>query len=32
MNEQIIAVDFDGTLRENKWPEISFLLLTLLAN
>ena len=22
MNEQIIAVDFDGTLCENKWPEI----------
>ena len=22
MNEQIIAVDFDGTLCEKKWPEI----------
>jgi hypothetical protein len=22
MNKQIIAVDFDGTLCENKWPEI----------
>lgn len=22
MNEQIIAVNFDGTLCENKWPEI----------
>ena len=22
MNEQIIAVDLDGTLCENKWPEI----------
>lgn len=22
MSEQIIAVDFDGTLCENKWPEI----------
>lgn len=22
MNEQIIAVDFDGTLCKNKWPEI----------
>ena len=21
MNEQIIAVDFDGTLCENKWPD-----------
>lgn len=22
MNSKIIAVDFDGTLCENKWPEI----------
>lgn len=22
MHKQIIAVDFDGTLCENKWPEI----------
>lgn len=22
MNEQIIAVDFDGTLCENKWPDL----------
>ena len=22
MHNQIIAVDFDGTLCENKWPEI----------
>lgn len=26
MNSKIIAVDFDGTLCENKWPEIAYII------